>query len=158
VTELLQGDNKQRQESDEINLKEIADGETTLLKDIRSPIGITMPNKDDIYQAMPDYPYSKKYETLINDVRQSSWSGSYGGKKGFLRLRGNKGSADYNTKLNNIQYVPSDRQLVIAGEWEHQGENGEFILIIDQKSRTQLKGHYRTGDGDWSSGAATRTD
>jgi len=156
VTSLATGE--QQQLHSQKRLRKVADAGLTSLKQVRSPIGISMPDGTDIYQAMPDYPYSKKYEVLIDDVRESSWSGTYNGKPGKLTLSGNKGSADDKTKLNNIQYVPSDKQLVIAGEWQHKGENGEFILIIDQKSRTQLKGHYRTGDGNWRSGTATRTN
>jgi len=158
VTELLQGENKQRQESDEVNLKEIAGDEVTLLKDIRSPIDIRMPNSDEIYQAMPDYPYSKKYEALVDDVRQSRWSGTYNGRMGSLRLRGDKGNADDNTKLNKIQYVPSETQLVVAGQWEHKDQNGEFILIIDRKNPKQLKGFYRVDGEQWSSGTARRNN
>jgi hypothetical protein len=157
VTELLQGTNKQRQRSDEISLRDIADEGETLLKNIRSPIDIRMPDGEGIYQAMDDFPYSEKYEALINSVRRSQWSGAYGGRKGNLTLNGNRGSADDNTRLNNIQYVPSEDQLVVAGEWEHRGEDGEFILIIDTNRPRELKGHYRTnGQRRWYSGDAKR--
>ena len=153
VTSLADG--TQRQTHREKRLKPIADNGLTLLKEIRSPIGIKLPNNTEIYQAMPDYPYSREYDGLVNDLRQSRWSGTYSGQRGSLSLRGNAGTADSGTRLENVQYVPGDT-FVVAGTWKHAGENGEFILLIDPKNPTQLTGHYRYKGRNWLDGTGKR--
>lgn len=152
---------RQRQIHREKRLRPVADDGLTQLKDIRTPLDIRLPKPNGepggevIYQAMPDFPYDKSYEDLVSRLKQSRWFGQYDRTRGSLALRGNQGTADLGTRLENIQYVPGDTFYVV-GEWKHAGERGEFILAIDPQKPNQLTGYYRYEGRRWSSGTGQR--
>lgn len=155
ISSIIDGD---QMDHDPVNLRNLIAGNDAIeLSDIRTEVG-EAPNGKTIYQAMPDYPYSRAYGDLVKRLKRSEWKGTYGNNViSRIKLNGATGQGIVRgdvTKLSDIEYVPGSK-FYILGEWTHGNQSGEFVLIIDPKKPKQLKGHYRAHDDlEWKSGSA----
>jgi hypothetical protein len=150
---------RQRQRHRPQELISLAKAGVTLLSQIRSPLGVER-NGEVIYKAMTDFPASREYDKLLNELRHSRWTGTYkhsfNNGNGYLTLDSESGTANDRTSLTDIKYVPSDDTVFIVGQWKHRGANGDVILEINSDTPMELRGYFRTGNGRWIDGWAAR--
>jgi hypothetical protein len=94
---------------------------------------------------MDGFPYDdNRYGAILRDLRTSKWVGPGEWTLDLSRNRARRPTDRNETVLSNVQYVPGEQYYVVA-EWNHDGAQGEMILVVDPKIPNQAIGNYKYG-------------